>query len=286
MRKSRELRKMRKERPESGGIGAKIFRYAVMAIVLFISLYPILWVLISSFKEKPGGLGLPEKWVFDGYITIFTELDIQTYFFNSIVITFVSTLISVTVVAMAAYVVARMEFRGNALVTLMFSTTLFIPAISISFPIYRLLGDLGLRDTRIGVIFIYSGLGIAVTYFILQSYFMSIPKEMEEAARVDGCGYVGTFVRIILPIAKPGLATAAIMSFLNNWNEFYFASLLLKSPDKMTIPALLGQFTSAYSRNLNGMFSAIIVAVVPTIIVFCLLSETFVKSLTAGAVKG
>ena len=115
---------------------------------------------------------------------------------------------------------------------------------------------------------------------------MSIPKEMEEAARVDGCGYVGTFVRIILPIAKPGLATAAIMSFLNNWNEFYFASLLLKSPDKMTIPALLGQFTSAYSRNLNGMFSAIIVAVVPTIIVFCLLSETFVKSLTAGAVKG
>ena len=252
MRKSRELRKMRKERPESGGIGAKIFRYAVMAIVLFISLYPIMWVLNSSYKEKPGGLGLPEKWVFDGYITIFTELDIQTYFFNSIVITFVSTLISVTVVAMAAYVVARMEFRGKALVTLMFSTTLFIPAISISFPIYRLLGDLGLRDTRIGVIFIYSGLGIAVTYFILQSYFMSIPKEMEEAAR----------------------------------DEFYFASLLLKSPDKMTIPALLGQFTSAYSRNLNGMFSAIIVAVVPTIIVFCLLSETFVKSLTAGAVKG
>ena len=229
---------------------------------------------------------MPEKWVFDGYITIFTKLDIQTYFLNSIIITCVSTLLSVTIVAMAAYVVARMNFKGKGLITLMFSTTLFIPAISISFPIYRLLGELGLRDTRIGVIFIYSGLGIAVTYFILQSYFMSIPKEMEEAARVDGCGYFGTFFRIILPIAKPGLATAAIMAFLNNWNEYYFASLLLKSPEKMTIPALLGQFTSAYSRNLNGMFSAIIVAVVPTIIVFCLLSETFVRSLTAGAVKG
>ena len=278
------MRKKQKEHAESGSIGAKIFRYAIMAIVLFISLYPILWVLISSFKEKPGGLGLPEKWVFDGYITIFTKLDIQTYFLNSIIITCVSTLLSVTIVAMAAYVVARMNFKG--MITLMFSTTLFIPAISISFPIYRLLGELGLRDTRIGVIFIYSGLGIAVTYFILQSYFMSIPKEMEEAARVDGCGYFGTFFRIILPIAKPGLATAAIMAFLNNWNEYYFASLLLKSPEKMTIPALLGQFTSAYSRNLNGMFSAIIVAVVPTIIVFCLLSETFVRSLTAGAVKG
>ena len=168
----------------------------------------------------------------------------------------------------------------------MFATTLFIPSISISFPIYRLLGDLNLKDTRIGVIFIYSGLGIAVTYFIIRSYFLSIPKEMEEAARMDGCGYTGTFFRIIVPIARPGLATAAIMVFLNNWNEFYFASLLLKSKEKMTIPALLGQFTTAYSKNLNGMFSAIIVAVVPTIIIFCLLSETFVKSLTAGAVKG
>ena len=102
IRRGQTPRKIRKERPESGNIGAKIFRYVIMAIVLFISLYPIMWVLISSFKEKPGGLGLPEKWVFDGYITIFTELDIQTYFFNSIVITFVSTLISVTVVAMAA----------------------------------------------------------------------------------------------------------------------------------------------------------------------------------------
>lgn len=109
---------------------------------------------------------------------------------------------------------------------------------------------------------------------------------MEEAARIDGCGYCASFFRIIVPIAKPGLSTAAIMVFLNNWNEFYFASILLKSKEKMTIPALLGQFTTAYSKNLNGMFSAIIVSVVPTILIFCLLSETFVKSLTAGAVKG
>lgn len=275
-----------KEHPEGGNIFLRIFRYFVMALVLIVSVYPILWVFISSFKEKPGGLGLPEKWVFDGYITIFTKLDIHTYFFNSIVITAISTIISVTIVAMAAYVVSRMEFKGRWLVSLMFSTTLFIPSVSISFPIYRMLGNLGLKDTRLGVILIYSGLGIAVTFFILESYFRSIPKEMEEAARIDGCGYVGTFFKVILPIAKPGLSTAAIMAFLNNWNEFYFASILLKSPEKMTIPALLGQFTSAYSKNLNGMFSAIIVAVLPTIIIFCLLSETFMKSLTAGAVKG
>lgn len=277
---------MKKTGTNKKKLPSRIGQYFVMIFVLFISVYPILWVFLSSFKKNPGGLSLPTEWVFDGYITIFTKLHIQTYFFNSFVVTIISTFISVLIVAMSAYVSARIEFRLKGIVTLMFTTTLFIPSISISFPIYQFLGKLGLKDTKTGLIFIYSGLGIAVTYFILRSYFLSIPKEMEEAAKMDGCGYAGTFFRIIVPIAKPGISTAAIMAFLNNWNEFYFASILLKSKENMTLPALLGQFTTAYSKNLNGMFSAIIVAVVPTIIIFCLLSETFVKSLTAGAVKG
>ena len=265
---------------------AKLLRNLLMAFVLVISLYPILWVFLNSFKRTPGGLGLPDEWVFDGYITIFTKLNIGQYFLNSLIVTVISTVISVFVVSLAAYVSARISFKGKNLVTLMFASTLFIPSISISFPIYRLLSDLGLKDTLTGIIFVYSSLGIAVTFFILRSYFLTIPKEMEEAAMMDGCGYVGTYFRIIVPIAKPGLATAAIMAFLNNWNEYYFASILLKSKENMTLPALLGQFTTAYSKNLNGMFSAIILIVLPTIIIFCLLSETFVKSLTAGAVKG
>ena len=263
-----------------------VLRYLLIAFVLTISLYPILWVLLNSFKQTPGGLGLPDTWVFDGYITIFTKLNIGRYFLNSLIVTVISTVISVFAVSLDAYVSARMSFKGKNLVTLMFASTLFIPSISISFPIYRLLSDIGLKDTLTGVIFVYASLGIAVTFFILRSYFLSIPKEMEEAAMMDGCGYISTYFRIIVPIARPGLATAAIMAFLNNWNEYYFASILLKSKENMTLPALLGQFTTAYSKNLNGMFSAIILIVLPTIIIFCLLSETFVKSLTAGAVKG
>ncbi len=268
----------------AASLPVKLLRYLLMAFVLLISLYPIAWVLINSFSRRPVSLGFPEKWVFDGYITIFTKLNIGRYFANSLIVTVISTVISVFVVSLAAYVSARIEFRGKNLVTLMFASA--IPSISISFPIYRLLSDLGLKDTLTGVIFVYASLGIAVTFFILRSYFLSIPKEMEEAAMMDACGYTGTYFRIIVPIAKPGLATAAIMAFLNNWNEYYFASILLKSKEHMTLPALLGQFTTAYSKNLNGMFSAIIVIVLPTIIIFCLLSETFVKSLTAGAVKG
>lgn len=277
---------MQRSKNRLGDFLSSVFGKIIMFFVIFISLYPLVWVLLSSFKENPGGLALPDQWVLDGYITIFTKLNILTYFKNSFLVTITSTVISVLIVSMAAYVSARMDFKLKGLVTLMFSTTLFIPAISISLPIYQLINNLGLKDSHIGVIFIYSGLGIATTYFILRSYFLTIPKEMEEAARIDGCGYVGSFFRVIVPIAKPGISTAAIMAFLNNWNEFYFASILLKSKEKMTLPALLGQFTTAYSKNLNGMFSAIIVTVVPTILIFCLLSETFVKSLTAGAVKG
>jgi len=260
--------------------------YLVMVLVVLISVYPILWVFISSFKEVPGGLGLPERWTFDGYITIFTKLNIAAYFSNSIIVTLSSTILSVSAVAMAAYVSARMSFRGKNLITLMFASTLFIPGISISFPIYRLIDALGLHDTRTGVVLVYSGLGIAVTFFVIRGYYNTIPKEMEEAALIDGCGYFKTFMRVILPLARPGIATAAILVFLNNWNEFYFAALLLESKEHMTIPALLGQFRSAFGRNLNGMFSAIIVSVAPTIILFTLTSNLFIKSLTAGAVKG
>ena len=268
-----------------GGIG----KYFVIIFVLVISLYPLLWVLINSFKDNNsiGGLSLPDKWVFDGYISIFSgRINILQYFFNSIVVTVTSVLISVAIVSMSAYISARMTFKGKGIITAMFSTTLFIPPISISFPIYRIVTALDMKNTLASVIFVYSGLGIAVTFFIIRSYFLTIPKAVEEAAQIDGCGYASTFFRIIVPIARPGLITAGILAFLNNWNEFYFASILLTQKDKMTIPALLGIFQTTYSTNYNGMFSAIIVSVVPTIIVFCLASEAFIKSLTAGAVKG
>ncbi len=265
---------------------SKLITYFVIALVLLISLYPIFWVIISSFKKVPGGLELPTEWVFDGYVTIFTKLQVWRYFLNSFIVTTASTFISIMVVSMSAYISARMEFKLKGLITAMFASTLFVPAISISFPIYRFIRDLGLKDTLSGLIFVYSGLGIAITFFIIRSYFLTIPKEMEEAAQVDGCGYVGTYFKIIMPIARPGLTTAGILAFLNNWNEYYFASILLTDKSKMTIPALLGQFKTAYTTDLNGTFSAIVVAVVPTIILFCFASEVFVKSLTAGAVKG
>lgn len=274
------------KKPTLGGIVAALGEALVIGIVLVVSLYPILWVFINSFKTTPGGLDLPTVWVTDGYKTIFTKLNIASYFGNSILVAVGSTLISVAFVTMAAYVCARMQFRGRTLVTFMFASTLFIPQYAISFPLYQLAHSLGLYDTRTGLMLVYTGLNIAISFFIIKGYFASIPKEMEEAAQIDGCTYTGAFVRIMLPLAMPGVSTGIVLAFLNNWNEFYFASLLLQSKKNMTIPALLGQFTTAYAMDVNGMFSAIIVAIVPTIILFSCCSEMFVHSLTDGAVKG
>ena len=126
---------------------------------------------------------------------------------------------------------------------------------------------------------------MAITFFILRSYMLSIPKEMEEAAWIDGAGYLRTFFQIILPLARPGIATAAILTFLTNWNEFYYALLLTGSDKARTIPVVVFNFTSQFRGNLGAMFASMVIIIMPTILIYSIASEQVVKSLTSGAVK-
>ena len=114
----------------------------------------------------------------------------------------------------------------------------------------------------------------------------NIPRELEEAARIDGCGYVQTWVKVIFPIARPGIMTAAVLAFLNNWNEYYWASLVLITREKLTVPALLSTFTTAFNTNYNGLFSAMVVIILPPVILYCVFSKFFIEALSGGAVKG
>jgi len=191
----REILIMKLRKIKIAATSGKVFQYFIIIFILMISLYPIIWVFISSFKKVPGGLSLPTEWIFDGYITIFTKLNVLTYFGNSLFITVIATFLSVIIVTMSAYVCSRLQFRGRTIITFMFASTLFIPQYAISFPIYRLMNTLGLYDTRVGLISVYTGLNIAISFFIIKGYFTSIPKEMEEAAKVDGCSYFGTFFK-------------------------------------------------------------------------------------------
>ena len=153
-------------------------------------------------------------------------------------------------------------------------------------PVYLLIKNLGLYNTKAGLILVYSSLGLPTTLFIMRSFFISIPRSMEEAAYIDGSGFLNTFLNIALPITKPGLATAAILQFLMAWNEFLYALVLTSAKNSRTLPLALNYFVAQFSFNYTAMFAAIVVIIIPSIIIYILLQEQVVGSLTAGSVKG
>lgn len=269
--------------------GTKIVTIICLLWALVVALLPIVWLVLSSFKADPlarPGFMLPDAICLDGYISTFRDLHVLRYFGNSMLISIVSVLISILTISMSAYVVARMEFRGKKLVNLMLASTLFIPATALTYPVYNLINRLGIYNTRAALILVYACSGIAVSFFVIKNYYDNVPRELEDAARIDGCSYAQTWLHIIFPIARPGIMTAAVLAFLNNWNEYYWASLLIIDRDKLTVPALLSTFTTTFRTNYNGLFSAMVVIILPPIILYCVFNKFFVEALSGGAVKG
>jgi len=285
-----EMNKKRKHTAvKSMSKGTKIFTYICLIWALLVALVPFVWLILSSFKSDPlarPGFMLPESICLDGYIATFKDLHVMRYFGNSLLISGVSVVISIVMISMSAYVVARMEFKGKGLVNVLLYSTMFIPATALTYPVYNMINRMKLYDTRSALILIYSCSGIAVSFFVIKNYYTNIPKELEEAARIDGCGYMQTWAKVIFPIARPGIMTAAVLAFLNNWNEYYWASLVMIDRNKLTVPALLSTFTTSFRTNYNGLFSAMVIIILPPIILYCIFSKFFVEALSGGAVKG
>lgn len=270
-------------------VGTRIVTILFLIWALVVALVPIVWLVLSSFKADPlarPGFMLPDSICLDGYISTFRDLHVLRYFGNSMFIAIVSVVISILTISMSAYVVARMNFRGKKLVSLLLTSTLFIPATALTYPVYNLINRLGIYNTRSALILVYACSGIAVSFFVIKNYYDNVPKELEDAARIDGCSYAQTWWHIIFPIARPGIMTAAVLAFLNNWNEYYWASLLIIDRDKLTVPALLSTFTTTFRTNYNGLFSAMVVIILPPIILYCVFNKFFVEALSGGAVKG
>ncbi len=269
---------------------ARILSNLFLTFIIIISIIPFVWIFISSFKTNAeileSALSIPSHWSFDGYIAAFKLSPLHKFYFNSIIVATISTAANVFFVGMASYVLARFEFRFKNAILLLFSVTLLLPMTSIIHPVYMVIRKLGLYDTKLGLILVYTALGLPTTLYILRSYFLSIPKSIEEAAYVDGAGFFRTYISIIIPVAKPGFATAAVMQFLMAWNEFIYAIVLTNSQDNRTIPVALSYFTSQFSFNYTALFAAIFMVSIPSIIIYIVLQEQVVSSLTAGSVKG
>ncbi|CUO63591.1 carbohydrate ABC transporter permease [Eubacterium sp. am_0171] len=259
-------------------------------LICVISVGPFLWVLLSSFRGNADILSSASifngHFSFKNYFTAFKLAPIAQFYKNSVIVTVMSTLICLTVMSMASYVIARFQFRGRKFLRLMFSMALLIPGSALLLPVYNTVKTIGLLDTIPGLILVYSGFGLTTSLFILSSYFMTIPRELEESAYIDGAGFFRTFATIIMPLVKPALATAGVLQFIEARNEFQFALTLTTGNDSRTLPVALYYFKSAYATDYGAMFAATILIILPTIVIYFLMQEQVVSGMTAGAVKG
>ena len=269
---------------------ARVFSYLFMALCVLVALFPIVWVVLSSFKTNreilSNGLQLPSTFSFSGYKQALEMAPILKFFVNSLIVSFASTALNVFILAMAGYVFAKKKFRFKNLIFGIRSLSMVIPSTALMSPVYTVITKLHLYDTKMALILVYTALNMPISLMILRSAFAAIPTELEEAAYIDGAGFFRTFWQVMMPCAKGGLASAAVLAFLGSWNEFTFALLLTSSTSTRTLPLSLSYFTSQFSFNYTAMFAAITIAVLPSIIVFSIFQEQVCSSLTAGSVKG
>ena len=267
-----------------------ILAYFVFAFVLLISIFPFIWVLVSSFKTNreilSSAFTLPTSFSFNGYKIAMELANIPMRFVTSLVIACCATGISVLFYSMAAYVLARFNFKLKNYIYGLLICSMLVPANSMLQPIYSIIRTLGLYDTKGALILVYSGFGMALTLFLLKGFFQNIPRELDEAALIDGAGFMTVFLRVMLPLAKPAFVSAGILIFIQCWNELLYALMLTSSESNRTLPLTMRYFTNMFSFNYTAMFAAIVLCIVPTVLVYVLLQEQIMESMVAGSVKG
>jgi len=272
------------------GVLARFGIYIALGVAVIQTVYPLLWVLFGSLKDNQqlfaNPWGLPTSLYFENYVQAWKIAGLGTRLMNSIIVTVAALTTIVLVSTPCAYAVARLKFPGrNALLLLIVAAMLVPPQIT-AIPLFITARDMGLINSRIGVAIIMAATSIPLSVFILRSFFLGLPAELEDAARMDGAGRFAILFRVMLPLARPGIALVVIYQFIDVWNEFFLAFLLLRRPEVQTIPMGLVAFFQEFDSLWTLYFAALVITTLPVIIVFLLMQRHFISGLTAGAVKG
>jgi ABC-type glycerol-3-phosphate transport system permease component len=263
--------------------------YAALLALTVTSLFPLVWMLLTSLRERSDVLGgglLPKTITFEGYRFVWTELNIGIYFWNSVRITLVTVVAVVVLATLAGYAFARIEFWGKQVLFLMLLSTLMLPAAVLIIPLFLQLSDFGLIDTQSGLILAYVSGSLAFSMFLMRSFFETLPSELTDAGRIDGAGEFGIFWRIMLPLARPGLATITIFEFMGTWNEFIFAATFVHTPELRPLQPAIFALVGRYSTNWPALAAGLTISILPIVVVYVFMQKQFVAGLTAGAVKG
>lgn len=266
--------------------------YTGLVLASLIVLLPIVYMASTSLKSIQEIMSsstvtlFPQKVSAEAYQNILNNYPFFTYLKNSVVISVVSTLIAVAFSTLAGYGFSRFRFRGKGAIMMFILVTQMFPAVMLFVPYYKLLTIYGLANTRAGIIIVHIASVIPFCSWMMYGFFNGISRELDEAARIDGCGHLRTFLQVVAPLTLPGLISTTIYAFIQSWNEYMFSMLCITKESMKTLPVAIGQMAGYDKIMWNDLMAASLLSSLPVVILFLFLQKYFINSMMAGAVKG
>ena len=268
----------------------KIVIYIFLVLMAFLYLAPLVWMFFVSLKTNTeifkSPFALPEEIQLGNFIFAWTAGKLGIATLNSAIVCVTALILNIIIGCMASFALGRLRFKMSGAVMTYFLIGMMIPIHCILIPLFKTFSNMHLYNSLLGLIIPYTVVSLPTTIFIMTGFFKNMPNEMFEAACIDGCSIYKIFTSIALPLSKTGIFVTALMAFVGNWNELLLAMVFISDDAKKTLPVALSKFVGPYNTNYTQMFAAIIIAILPTIIVYCCFSNQIVHGLTAGAVKG
>ncbi|MBC8573859.1 carbohydrate ABC transporter permease [Jingyaoa shaoxingensis] len=270
---------------------ARVVVFIALCIYAVVQLYPLFWLIMFSLKDNKqifGGnaLGLPKPWVFENYVVAFKNAKVGTYLFNSIIVTGLSIFFVILLSTMASYAIARLRWKYSNAFLLFITTGMMIPVHASLLPLFLNFSKLGILNTRASLIIPYVGFGLALATNIMTMFFKSVPLELEEAAIIDGCNLRQNFTYVMVPMVKPAITTVAIFTYLDTWNELMFANTFINKAEYKTLTVGIMSLVGEYATSWGPIGAGLVIATIPSIIGYMLVSKKLPESISAGAVKG
>jgi len=268
---------------------SKCMIYAVLIMLSLVAIVPFLWMLSASLKLNKDVFSYPIQWlpkifVWNNYVEIWNKIPLAMFLKNTTKLTLIVTLLQLFTSSLAAYAFAKIEFKGRDILFIFYVSTIAIPWQVYMIPQYLMVQKLGLVDTHLSLIILqaFSAFGV----FLMRQFYINIPKELSESARMDGLGEFGIFSRIMLPLVKPGLATLVIFTVVTIWNDFMGPLIYLNSTDRKTVQLGLRLFMTQFSADYASIMAAALVTLIPVMLVFGLLQKYFVEGVATSGIKG
>ncbi|MFH5181826.1 carbohydrate ABC transporter permease [Paenibacillus sp. TAB 01] len=265
--------------------------YLILLVMIVFSVFPALWMFITSLKTPAENFTTPPKLIveqptFANYTRVLFDSQIPRAFLNSVVVTVCATALTLVVAILAGYGFSRYRFKGSRVLSSGLLYGQMMPGVVIIIPLYMVFSKLQIIDTYLALIIADLAITIPMAVMMLRSFFQTIPKELEEAAKIDGCTGLGALFRIIIPVSLPGIIAVSVYAFLNIWEEFLFALNLTNSDTVRTLPISINNFSGEFVIDWGAMMSASMVVSIPVLLIFLLCNKFFVKGLSDGSVKG